>query len=342
MWFETSPQIEPRRGEDPVEGWHGWLAGTRLVGGDRGLHSPGALGQLGLGQPGPSPGVEDQRPSDCSEHIGIHPATISHIAYEPASRKNDVIDAAAAASVAALQGDATRVSAEDETTAFAMLEERRSNVAAQRVRLTNQLHALLRDLIPGGTPLALTAKAAATILRSVRPASLPERTRKELAQDLVRDLRAVDTSLTEIEKRMSDALDERGTRLRSVDGVGSITAARLIGRTGRASRFRSADAFATYTGVAPVEVASGERQRHRLSRSGDRQLNSAIHLVAVTQVRMRDSAGRRYFDTKIAEGKIRNEAMRCLKRRLAAHLWRLMITDERQSQTNPQPGEIAA
>ena len=257
-------------------------------------------------------------------------------------RKNDVIDAAAAASVAAMQGDATRVSAEDETTAFAMLEERRSNVAAQRVRLINQLHALLRDLVPGGAPLGLTTKSAAAMLRSVRPVSLPERTRKELAQDLVRDLRAVDTSLTEIERRMSDALDERGTELRSVDGVGSITAARLIGRTGPASRFRSADAFAAYTGVAPVEVASGERQRHRLSRSGDRQLNSAIHLVAVTQVRMRDSAGRRYFDAKIAEGKTRNEAMRCLKRRLAAHLWRLMIADERQSLARSRSGEIAA
>jgi len=190
-------------------------------------------------------------------------------------RKNDVIDAAAAASVAALQGDAVRVSAEDETTVFAMLEERRANVAAQRVRLTNQLHALLRDLVPGDDPLAVTAKSAAAVLGSVRPASSPERTRKELAQDLVRDLRGVDVSLTEIQKRMSGALDERGTRLRDVDGVGSITAARWIGRTGRASRFRSADSFATYTGVAPVEVASGDKQRHRLSRSGDRRLNSA-------------------------------------------------------------------
>ena len=257
-------------------------------------------------------------------------------------RKNDVIDAAAAASVAALQGDATHVSAEDETTVFAMLEERRANVAAQRVRLTNQLHALFRDLIPGGAPVALTAKSASTLLRSVRPAASPERTRKELAQDVVRDLRSVDAALKEIEKRMSDALDERGTRLRDVNGVGSITAARLIGRTGRASRFRSADAFATYAGVAPVEIASGDRQRHRLSRSGDRKLNSAIHLVAVTQVRMRDSSGRRYYDTKIAEGKSRNEAMRCLKRRLAAHLWRLMLAEERQSQTDPCAGEIAA
>lgn len=145
-------------------------------------------------------------------------------------------------------------------------------VAAQRVRLTNQLHALVRDPIPGGAPLALTAKSASTLLRSVRPASSPERTRKELAQDVVRDRRAVDAALKESEKRMSNALDERGTRLRNVNGVGSVTAARLIGRTGRASKFRSADAFAACADVAPVEIASGDRQRHRLSRSGDRQL----------------------------------------------------------------------
>ncbi len=211
---------------------------------------------------------------------------------------------------------------------FALLEERRANLAAQRVRVANQLHAVLRDLVPGGAALAITAKSAATMLRSVRPATPSERVRKELAQDLVRDLRAVDASLADIEQRMSTALDDHGSRLRRVDGVGAITAVRLIGRTGPASRFPTADAFATYAGVAPIEVASGERTRHRLSRSGDRQLNSAIHLIAVTQVRMRDSIGRRYYDTKIAEGKSRNEAMRCLKRRLANHLWRLMIADE--------------
>ena len=122
----------------------------------------------------------------------------------------------------------------------------------------------------------------------------------------------------------------------------AITAVRLIGRTGPASRFPTADAFATYAGVAPIEVASGERTRHRLSRSGDRQLNSAIHLIAVTQVRMRDSIGRHYFDTKIAEGKSRNEAMRCLKRRLANHLWRLMIADEHRIGPSTKKAEIAA
>lgn len=257
-------------------------------------------------------------------------------------RKTDVIDAAAAASVAALHGDATPVTAEDHTTVFALLEERRANLAAQRVRVANQLHAVLRDLVPGGAEVAITAKAATAMLRCVRPVSTCERTRKELAQDLVRNLRAVDASLADIEKRMAAALDDHGSQLRDVDGVGAITAVRLIGRTGPATRFATADAFATYTGVAPIEIASGERTRHRLSRRGDRQLNSAIHLIAVTQVRMSNSIGRKYFDKKIAEGKTRNEAMRCLKRRLANHLWRLMVADERRLATDASPTAIAA
>jgi transposase len=105
--------------------------------------------------------------------------------------------------------------------------------------------------------------------------------------------------------------------LPEVDGVGPVVAARLLGRTGQASRFPSSSVFANYAGVAPVEVASGGRARHRLPRGGDRQLNDALHVVALTQVRMRASAGRSYYDRKIGEGKTHNEAMRALKRRLA-------------------------
>lgn len=184
--------------------------------------------------------------------------------------------------------------------------------------------------------------AAAMLLRSVRPASPAEHTRKELAQDLVRELRAADVSLADIEIRMTVALDEHGTRLREIDGIGAVTAVRLIGRTGIASRFASEHAFATYAGAASIEIASGEQSRHRLSRAGDRRLNSAIHLIAVTQVRMRNSIGRAYFDKKIAEGKTRNEAMRCLKRRLANHIWRMMIADERRLAAIDDGTEIAA
>jgi transposase len=83
----------------------------------------------------------------------------------------------------------------------------------------------------------------------------------------VRELRAVDASLADIEARMTVALDEHGTRLREIDGIGAVTAVRLIGRTGIASRFASEHAFATYAGVAPIEIASGDHTRHRLSRA---------------------------------------------------------------------------
>jgi transposase len=251
-------------------------------------------------------------------------------------RKNDVIDAAAAASVAALHGNATTVDAEDVTTVLALLNERRVNLAQQRVRLVNQLHALLRDLLPGGAPTQLTADQAATLLRAVRPAGAAEQTRKQLARDLVADIRAVDARIADNTARMAEVVKSTGSRITIVDGIGPVLAARILGRTGRPSRFASGSQFASYTGTAPIEVASAERARHRLSRGGDRQLNAALHIAAVTQVRMRTSAGRTYYDRKIAEGKTRNEALRCLKRRLAEHLWRIMIRDEHRQQQHDQ------
>ncbi len=265
------------------------------------------------------------------EHVVDVPSTATARVRELSRggrRKNDVIDAAAAACVAAAQGDATPVVAEGAETVFSLLEEHRANVAEQRVRAVNQLHAILRDLVPGGARTQLSADQAAAVLRRLRPASSPESARKDIAWDLVRQIRHLDECLGRIEADMTAALDEHGSTLTEVDGVGAVLGARILGRTRNVTRFASADAFAAYAGVAPVEASSGERIVHRLSRSGDRRLNSAIHLVAVTQIRMRSSLGRRYYDTKIAGGKTHNEAMRCLKRRLASHLWRRMTRDE--------------
>jgi transposase len=151
----------------------------------------------------------------------------------------------------------------------------------------------------------------------------------------VSEIRDADERIKALTKQITHVVAETGSRLTDVDGVGPVIAGRLLGRTRRASRFPTAAAFANYAGVAPVEVASADRARHRLPRGGDRQLNLALHIVALTQVRMRGSAGRAYYDTKIARGKTHNEAMRCLKRRLADHLWRLMIQGERRSTTGP-------
>jgi transposase len=227
-------------------------------------------------------------------------------------RKNDVIDAAAAASVAALHGDANLVVTEDLSTVLALLDERRNNVITQRTRLVNQLHALLRDLLPGGGSTDLTAAAASRLLTSVRPQGPVEAARKQLARDLVVEIREADRRLKTLTTQIAATVADTGSRLTKIDGVGPVIAGRLLGRTRQASRFATASAFANYAGVAPVEVASADRARHRLPRGGDRQLNLALHIIALTQVRMHGSSGRAYYDTKIVAGKSHNEAMRCL------------------------------
>jgi transposase len=242
-------------------------------------------------------------------------------------RKNDVIDAAAAASVAALQGDAQPVLAEDITTVLALLDERRSNLTTQRTRLVNQLHAVFRDLIPGGAPKGLTAAVGSRLLAGIRPAGPVEAARKQLGRDLVVEIRQADQRLKALKAQISQTVAATGSHLTAVDGVGPIVAGRLLARTRGMSRFGTAAAFASYAGVAPIEISSAERVRHRLPLGGDRQLNYALHIVAVNQIRMPRSAGRAYYDTKIAAGKTEKEARRCLKRRLADHIWRLMIRD---------------
>src|SRR3954471_4671993 len=134
-------------------------------------------------------------------------------------RKNDVIDAAAAASVAALHGDANPVVAEDLSTVLVLLDERRSNLTTQRTRLVNQLHALLRDLIPGGAPARLSATAASRLLTGVRPAGAVETARKQLARDLVAEIRAADQRLKLISGEIEQAVAVTGSRLSEVDGI---------------------------------------------------------------------------------------------------------------------------
>lgn len=234
--------------------------------------------------------------------------------------------------------EARPVVAEDHATVLALLDERRVNLAQARVRTVNQLHAVLRDLLPGGAPLQLTAAAAAALVGRIRPAGPVEGVRKQLARDLVAQLRGVDAQLAANAEQLLRHVETSGSTLMSTPGIGPVMAARLIARTGSIDRFPTAAAYANYCGTAPIEIASADKSRHRLSRKGDRQLNCALHTIAVIQIRMPGSPGRTYYDRKIAEGKSAKEAKRCLKRRLADHVWRVMTADERRRSREADPG----
>jgi transposase len=157
-----------------------------------------------------------------------------------------------------------------------------------------QLHAQLRDLVAGGATTDLTATtAAAVLLRRLRPRTAADRARRDVARDVIAEVRQVDKRLAMIAASMADALEQTATGLTDIDGIGPVLASRLIGRTRRASRFPGESAYSSYACAAPVDTCrrsaiggSGPRARHRLPRSGDRQLNSMLHLNAVTQVRM--------------------------------------------------------
>lgn len=208
------------------------------------------------------------------------------------------------------------------------------NLSQARVRAVNQLHALLRALLAGGAPTDLSAATAAALLRSIRPSAEVERVRKAVAVDLVAEIRSLDTRLKASTKAIAELVEKSGSTLTDTVGIGPVIAGRLIARTGRPSRFPSSAAYANYVGVAPIEVASADKTRHRLSRTGDRQLNAALHTAAITQIRMSGSRGNLYYKSKIAEGKTPREAKRCLKRRLADHVWRVMIADERRREAS--------
>ncbi len=103
----------------------------------------------------------------------------------------------------------------------------------------------------------------------------------------------------------------------------------MIGDAGAVTRFPSRDHFAAWNGTAPVEVSSGGKKIYRLSRRGNRRVNYAIHIAAVTQIRYKHSPGRAYYDKKIAEGKTPKEALRALKRRISDAIYARLVADVR-------------
>src|SRR5262249_49243358 len=141
--------------------------------------------------------------------------------------------------------------------------------------------------------------------------------KKAMALELVDDIRRVDTQIADIKRRIRDAVVASKTSLTDLYGVGPVIAALVIGYTGDVQRFANRDCLSAYNGTAPIEMSSGGRIVHRLSRRGNRTLNYAIHMAAMAQIRQPASEGRVYFDRKVAEGKTTREAIRALKRRIS-------------------------
>jgi transposase len=151
---------------------------------------------------------------------------------------------------------------------------------------------------------------------------------------VLRDVRTLDRKIAGLNGRIEAEVEASGTTLTEIFGIGPILAARIIGTVGDVARFPTKAHFASYCGTAPVEASSGQAVRHRLSLAGNRKLNYALlHMVAVCQARS-DARGGAYYRKKIAEGKSRKEALRCLKRRVCDAVFKSLGADSQAPSRN--------
>ena len=245
------------------------------------------------------------------------------------SRKNDGPDALATALAASSNERLAAMDPEADSEVLRLLSERREDLVAERTRALNRLHGLLRDLLPAGVAGKLSADRAARILRGIRPQGASDRLRRWLASEVLRDVRMLDRKIVDLNARVEAEVDASRTTLTEIFGVGPILAATILGTVGDVGRFPTKSHFASYAGTAPVEASSGQVVRHRFSLGGNRKLNYALHMVAISQARS-DAPGGAYYRKKIAEGKSRKEALRCLKRRISDAVFRSLLADSQR------------
>ncbi len=184
----------------------------------------------------------------------------------------------------------------------------------------------MAHLTPGEKIPRASLDTATLLLRRVRSSDPVTKTRRQLAVDLIADIKHLDRTLARLEQQTLEAITESRTTLTELFGIGPVLAAKIIGHVGDITRFANKDRFASYTGTAPLEASSGEVTRHRLSRVGNRQLNSALYIMALSQIRQ-PTPGQDYYRRKLAEGKSRREALRCVKRRLSDLVYRTLLAD---------------
>lgn len=205
--------------------------------------------------------------------------------------------------LAALDGTGVfPATSDDATVSLRLLCGRREELGALRTQAACRLHRLLAELTPGGMRRELSAAKAEALLAKIRPGDDVAKVRLQIARDHLADICALDARLKTIGGHIAALVTASGTTLTSLYGIGPVIAGRILAETGDIARFTSKDKFASYNGTAPIDVSSGDQVRHRLSRSGNRRMNHALHMMAVTQIRNQGSPGRKYYERKPRRG----------------------------------------
>ena len=247
--------------------------------------------------------------------------------------KSDPIDAAAVARAALREPDLPEARLPGPERELRLLADHRADLVGERTRIQGRLRWHLHDL---AVPLAIPPKAldrACWLARLEETlAASPRCVQVRIARELTERCRMLTVEINALERELTTLTSELAPELLALPGCGALTAACLVGETAGALRFASEARFAMHAGVAPVPVSSGRTDRYRLNRRGNRQMNCALHRIAITQMRMHEPA-QAYMARKRAEGKSKREALRCLKRHLARTVWHALRAAEARRQT---------
>jgi transposase len=266
------------------------------------------------------------------EHVVDVPPTMAsrvRVLGTGRSQKSDPNDARSIA-IAALRSDQlAAVCPDDHAQVLRLLAKRHRDLGRLKNKACCRLHALLIELVPGGVSKRMhTMTRTNAVLDAIDPGTQIDIQRIEIARELVADIDRYDQLLASSKRRIETAIAASGTTLQDLRGCGPICAAMIIGYTGDIDRFATKGHFASFNATAPIEASSGNRVRHRLNPRGNRQMNWAIHVIAISQLRY-PGEGRAYYDRKVAEGKTSKEAIRSLKRRISDRVYRHLVDDAR-------------
>jgi transposase len=250
--------------------------------------------------------------------------------------KSDPIDALAVARAALREPGLPSAELDGPARQVRLLVDHRDDLVAERTRAINRLRWYLRELDPGWDPPARSLwrprHLTAVLDRLDGDASLVAR----LACSLALRCQALTGEIRQLDAELSDLTAPLAPELLKICGCATLTAAKILGETAGIRRFRSRHAYARHNGTAPLPVWSGNRERHRLSRTGNRQLNAALHRIAITQAHCHPGA-RAFLERRRASGSTKPESLRALKRRLSDVVYRALLAD-----AQPAPAELTA
>ena len=231
--------------------------------------------------------------------------------------KSDPIDALAVARAALREPRLDRPrGGEQALRELKLLTDHRDDLVDERRRAQQRLRWQLHDLDPELTVPPGGLDRTVWLDRVARRLSRADKTvQVRIARELVGRCRSLTRTILALDRELNTRIEKTAPALLALPGCGALSAAKLLGEIGPIERFDTDAQLARHAGVAPLEASSGKYRRHRLDRGGNRQLNCALHRIAITQARVHPPA-RAYLERKQSEGKSRREALRCLKRTL--------------------------